>query len=476
MASIKISDLTSVTTLTDNDVLPIVNGNDTKKVSISQLKEQFSGTGAYVIVENGSSSSYNINTTANKNTINQMYADYAAGKPTLAFLLSTHHPGNTASTPSYLYPLQVMWGESKMYAIAHPNFSSSNVAYGGYYNLLYTIQISYSGTISDSGLSVTSVSMMMQSNWLPASDSISQSKVPLCVSNTSAFTPSGNYNPSTKLYSDTVPLTKAGLSAYNSGSTYNSGDYVYKSATDLGIYKCKSDSTTGTWDSSKWDSKTYLEYLSDSVGGGGDMSNYYTKSEIDGMVYEGVHIYSPEDTTHPVIHVFHVREGINRNTGENTLQTLFKKAYNMCRTHLVTGVINEIRIIGNNSTGGEIQFVINWNGNNPTGWQGFYFVCRDESYIGRRYAQWIATFDSNGDITGFSNFNVGTTYDAMYALGTSNTIAYTPTSNYHPSTKKYVDDSISNKIWIGTQTEYDNLSSYSDSTLYFIKDDTNVSA
>lgn len=37
-------------------------------------------------------------------------------------------------------------------------------------------------------------------------------------------------------------------------------------------------------------------------------------------------------------------------------------------------------------------------------------------------------------------------YNMFYVLGTNNTKAYTPTSDYHPSTKKYVDDSISSAI------------------------------
>lgn len=60
-------------------------------------------------------------------------------------------------------------------------------------------------------------------------------------------------------------------------------------------------------------------------------------------------------------------------------------------------------------------------------------------------------------------------------LTKTNTSSYIPTTDYNPATKKYVDDSISNKIWIGTQTEYDALTTYSDSTLYFIKEDTNAS-
>lgn len=53
----------------------------------------------------------------------------------------------------------------------------------------------------------------------------------------------------------------------------------------------------------------------------------------------------------------------------------------------------------------------------------------------------------------------------------TNSFSYTPTANYHPATKKYVDD----KTWVGTQAEYDALTTHSDSTIYFIKEDTNAS-
>lgn len=205
MAAIKISDLTSVTTLTDSDVLPIVNGNDTKKVSVSQLSEYLGGGGssAYVIIENGSSSSsYNINTATNRSTVQQVFNDISDGKAPIVFLLSTHGTRVAASTPSCLYPLQVMKDESKLYAIIHPNFSSTSVGYGVNYNAMYTIQIGVSGTITDDGYSVTSLSMSMQSNWLYVGDSIPQSRLPLGVGNTSAYTPSGNYNPATKKYVD----------------------------------------------------------------------------------------------------------------------------------------------------------------------------------------------------------------------------------------------------------------------------------
>lgn len=61
-----------------------------------------------------------------------------------------------------------------------------------------------------------------------------------------------------------------------------------------------------------------------------------------------------------------------------------------------------------------------------------------------------------------------------------NTKEFTPTEDYHPATKKYVDDNLGGSgdatsvngisIWTGTQTEYDVISSKSDKTLYIIKE------
>lgn len=45
-----------------------------------------------------------------------------------------------------------------------------------------------------------------------------------------------------------------------------------------------------------------------------------------------------------------------------------------------------------------------------------------------------------------------------------------PTENYHIVNKKYVDDSITNKFWIGTQIEYDAITTKDANVLYFIQE------
>ena len=64
-------------------------------------------------------------------------------------------------------------------------------------------------------------------------------------------------------------------------------------------------------------------------------------------------------------------------------------------------------------------------------------------------------------------------------LTKSNTKEYTPTGDYNPATKKYVDDSIATvnadtidnlHIWTGTQAQYDALGTKDSNTIYLIKE------
>ena len=61
-------------------------------------------------------------------------------------------------------------------------------------------------------------------------------------------------------------------------------------------------------------------------------------------------------------------------------------------------------------------------------------------------------------------------------LSKTNTTKYTPSEDYHPATKKYVDDTtmpasdVINSFWKGTQAEYDALETKSETTLYIIKE------
>ena len=62
------------------------------------------------------------------------------------------------------------------------------------------------------------------------------------------------------VYEEVLALTFA---EYDGSKTYNTGDFVvYENA----LYQCKADNTTGTWDSSKWESATLQDLLDDVEG------------------------------------------------------------------------------------------------------------------------------------------------------------------------------------------------------------------
>ena len=79
---------------------------------------------------------------------------------------------------------------------------------------------------------------------------------------------------------------------------------------------------------------------------------------------------------------------------------------------------------------------------------------------------------------------IGNKANTSDVLTKTNTTSYTPTANYHPATKKYVDDAVSQGswwiqalpwspieikyIWAWTQEQYDALSTYREDTIYHI--------
>ena len=220
-----------------------------------------------------------------------------------------------------------------------------------------------------------------------------------------------------------------------------------------------------------------------------DLSNYYTKSEVDANKMPTYTFELDDD-------VF-VSSGIAHNltnAEKERLSEIFTNAY---------------------SRGYDtINILVKYNSGNSTNYRSSQFVCTPapqqisritskpssyrmtsplqtilhisdtstKSYTTFIQALNIHTMTWNNDVCTITGCQISANslvlptdqYFGDY-LAKNNTRSYTPTQQYHPATKKYVDDSISNKIWIGTQSEYDAITTPNENTLYFIKEDTNAS-
>ena len=123
----------------------------------------------------------------------------------------------------------------------------------------------------------------------------------------------------------------------------------------------------------------------------------------------------------------------------------------------------------------------------------FIFLCSNLGTYCNLYGTYIdEPIDNNGYTCAYKMYITGSldetaqTYkatsvkfdrDSKRVLLTNNTLTFTPTSNYHPATKKYVDDTIATSI-AGISTTSMNITTslptenISTSTIYLIKDET----
>lgn len=123
----------------------------------------------------------------------------------------------------------------------------------------------------------------------------------------------------------------------------------------------------------------------------------------------------------------------NHLTNQET-QNLFKDTYNDCRHYFQNDNKNEIRIY--DRYGGFCTWI---GGATSKNWQNIDFHITTNDVIGIQCINCIFT-KSNDDITGFASWLETATGSTTAGLGIANTRIYTPTSDYNPATKKYVDD------------------------------------
>lgn len=199
MATKKISELTEATSLTLNDLLPIVNGNETKNTKLEMLKDFLSlGYEGHTI--------YELNSSVNTLDIDVNTKDFADVTPELNTLINSHF-GETllivirdpskANLGSDDYLLFFSVSFKKITGKAGTNYTGfPTVIYFGPSDAVrigqFWMQFDRS---SDGTITINTLTIRMP-------ESIVMSTNVLTKTNTSSYTPSSDYNPATKKYVD----------------------------------------------------------------------------------------------------------------------------------------------------------------------------------------------------------------------------------------------------------------------------------
>ncbi len=199
MATKKISELTEATSLTLNDLLPIVNGNETKNTKLEALKDFLSlGYEGHTI--------YELNSTANTLDISANTVDFADVIPKLNTLVNSHlgetlfiviRDPNKVNIGSDNYLLFFSVSFNKVTDKPGKNytglptavyFGSSDMVRIGHFWMQF--DRSSDGTITINTLNISMPNFIVMSNDV------------LTKTNTSSYTPDSDYNPATKKYVD----------------------------------------------------------------------------------------------------------------------------------------------------------------------------------------------------------------------------------------------------------------------------------
>lgn len=199
MATKKISELTEATSLTLNDLLPIVNGNETKNIKLEALKNFLSlGYEGHTI--------YELNSTANTLDISANTVDFADVIPKLNTLVNSHlgetlfiviRDPNKVNIGSDDYLLFFSVSFNKVTDKPGKNytglptavyFGSSNMVRIGHFWMQF--DRSSDGTITINTLNISMPNLIVMSNDV------------LTKTNTLSYTPTSDYNPATKKYVD----------------------------------------------------------------------------------------------------------------------------------------------------------------------------------------------------------------------------------------------------------------------------------
>lgn len=225
--------------------------------------------------------------------------------------------------------------------------------------------------------------------------------------NTEPYTPTSDYNPSTKLYTDQRVQSIA--PDYDATSTYKVGDYVSYQGK---FYKCTTAiETAEAWNSEHWSETTVKDEF------GKEKNIIIAYNEADDTLKE------------KLTYIFHYWKE------NNALPT---NVYYENNFHYLVP-ISSINVVPTSDYSTAITF------------SSIYFSkSSTASYSYVRYQTWFPDGETISATVQKSTVNNttlaaawgGDSYWSPGALLSNNTQAYTPTGDYNPATKKYVDDAV----------------------------------
>lgn len=440
MASIKISELDNVTTLVDSDALPIVNGNKTKKVTISKLGDilatkdyvneaigDIGSTGfTPIIVETLPTS--NISTSTVYLVLNEQQADKNIYNEYIYINNKWEIVGSTAVDLSNYYTKseidsmisggtggEVTGDTGPSYKIyeARDVYSSVNSS-------PYSVYAS-----SDGGKNILAAAQKAFDNgdytfrlrmWAATPD-----LVPEYVDTVLTLPSSGNGNITEKvLYTYVRRTTNISTinKAYNSHRMkMTSGEVTTSSGTVTMIMFPSSESlVTSTSLTTTLDPYATKTYVDDKINVASiDVSGFWATSFKSDSSGTG---YASSDAS--------VKAG---------LEKIAKIGADKCIVHIYNRYSSMLCVYANNY-------------NHSDGGYGAYYTGVYQDHSGTNGSKCTITtkYSSTGSPQNMIvNFDYGDGFVSKdNVLTKTNTTSYTPSANYHPATKKYVDDAITN--------------------------------
>ena len=347
-------------------------------------------------------------------TLNKWYRQYKAGKPTTLYYKDQSaqyyiHTGFAARYDNFwrLTFISASDGSTGFTTI-------KGIRYGVYRTHVIQLNINAETDV------ITSISTWAHSNnySIVATGDGKTPSYPLGTSNTTEYTPTGDYNPSTKLYTDQRVQSIA--PDYDATSTYKVGDYVSYQGK---FYKCTTAvETAEAWNSEHWSETT-------------------VKDEFKDVSYK-YHLDVDRDPNRlQKLTEWYQSRAKNKNSETKNSETTLYYDFN--------GDVNfkvPMYIVGNNvpySSDYSGKFSISYSPiADPLGTHAYRIW--ELTLVNGEVTQVSCTLNSSVNAGAVSyNYHYFTNSPqlrSMMFLPASNSFSYTPTSDYNPATKKYVDD------------------------------------